>query len=378
MKPSDLNIQAGARFVSGEMQSLLETVTFLVPNWKWLALGSIFVALYFFQISLKWILNKIKINPTYSKEKTFMQFFLRLEVEKSTSWILTLLLGCVLIESLELTVNLEKYLILFFKIILAFYLIRICYLAAEAFGELLHQWGKSAKTVIDDQLAYFASRTIKVFIVVIGCLIALQNFGINVTALLAGLGIGGIALAFAAQDTVANVFGTITILLDSPFKIGDRIKLGDTEGFVEELGFRSTRIRTYYNSVIIVPNQVVAKEKIDNLTNRNGWIRFRQTIGLTYAASPEQIQQFCDTLKNNLLADPTVERDRISISFSGFGDSSLNVVINFHFHIEESEDDTIRAQKYLHLIHQIIDHMKLDFAYPTRTMIMQNAQPNLS
>lgn len=354
------------------MESLFAEVSFLIPNWKWLAIVCVFAGLYFFQVGLKWCIARLKLKGNYKLDKTFMQFFLRLEIEKSISWILTLLLGTVLIEMLSLTLNLEKYLTLFFKVILAFYLIRICYLAAEAFGELLHQWGKSAKTMIDDQLAYFASRTIKVFVVIIGCLIALQNFGVNVTALLAGLGIGGIALAFAAQDTVANVFGTITILLDSPFKIGDRIKIGDTEGFVDELGFRSTRIRTLYNSLIIIPNQIVAKEKIDNLTSRNGWIRFRHVIGLTYAAQPMQLQQFCENLKTILLQDPKVERERISITFSGFGDSSLNVVVSFHFHIEELEDDSIAAQKYLHLIHQMVSQMQLGFAYPTRTLIVQN------
>ncbi len=360
------------------MENLFESTSILVPNWKWMAIACIFITLYFFQLGVKWLISKLKLNRNYKTEKTFMQFFLRLEIEKSISWILTLLLGTVLIESLGLTLNLEKYLTLFFKVILAFYLIRICYLAAEAFGELLHEWGKSAKTMIDDQLAYFASRTIKVFVVIIGCLIALQNFGVNVTALLAGLGIGGIALAFAAQDTVANVFGTITILLDSPFKIGDRIKVGDTEGFVEELGFRSTRIRTYYNSLVVIPNQIVAKEKIDNLTRRNGWIRFRHTIGLTYAATPLQLQQFCESLRQALLQDVTVERERISITFNGFGDSSLNVLVNFHFHVEENEDDTITAQKFLHLIHQLVSQMRLDFAYPTRTLIMPNPSINPS
>ncbi|OFZ31323.1 MAG: hypothetical protein A2622_01665 [Bdellovibrionales bacterium RIFCSPHIGHO2_01_FULL_40_29] len=372
MKSTDFNLEASARFVSSEVENIFETVAFLIPNWKWLALIGIFAGLYFFQMGIKWTLNRIKINQNYFKEKTFMQFFLRLEIEKSISWILTLILGTVLIESLELTLNLEKYLILFFKLILAFYFIRICYLAAEAFGDLLHQWAKNAKTVIDDQLAYFVSRTIKVFVVVIGCLIALQNFGINVTALLAGLGIGGIALAFAAQDTVANVFGTITILLDSPFKIGDRIKIGDTEGTVEELGFRSTRIRTFYNSLIIIPNSTVAKEKIDNFASRNGWVRFRHTIGLTYETTPELIQQFCDQLKSTLTQDPTIDRDRFAVTFNSFGDSTLNIVVNFHFHIDTPEEEFIRAQKYLQVIHHIVIQMKLDFAFPTRTMIIQN------
>ena len=85
-----------------------------------------------------------------------------------------------------------------------------------------------------------------------------------------------------------------------------------------------------------------------------------------------QLQQFCENLKSALLQDPKVERERISVTFSGFGDSSLNLVVSFHFHVEEFEDDTVAAQKYLHLIHQLVSQMRLDFAFPTRTLIMQN------
>ena len=100
------------------MESLFEEVSFLIPNWKWIAIVCIFIGLYFFQVGLKWCIAKIKLNRNYKLDKTFMQFFLRLEIEKSISWILTLLLGNVLIEMLSLTLNLEKYLTLFFKVIL--------------------------------------------------------------------------------------------------------------------------------------------------------------------------------------------------------------------------------------------------------------------
>ena len=372
MKFNNLTLEAGERFVSSEMQSIFENVTFLMPNWKWLALIALFVAVFFFNFAFKFFLKTVKNSQSYFKDKSFMKFFLKVEIEKSIAWAVTALLGNVLVESLQLPINLEKYLLIFFKLILAYNLIRIVYLAAEALGEVIHSWSKGADTTIDDQLIYMASKALKVFVIIIGCLIVLQNFGVNVTALLAGLGLGGVALAFAAQDTVANVFGTITILLDTPFRIGDSIKIGDSEGVVEEVGFRSTRIRTLYNSLIILPNSVVAKERVDNLTARQGWIRFRQVLGLTYQASQEQIQSFAAALKTSLLKDPTIDPARISVTFNSFGESSLNVLVVFHFLLETSEVDVNRFETYLLMIQNLMKQNKLDFAFPTRTLLFDN------
>ncbi len=372
MKSNDLSLESSARFVSNEMQGVFESVIFLMPNWKWLALAAIFAAVYFFNIALKFFLKTVKNSRSYFKDKSFMQFFLKEEIEKSVAWAVTALLGNVLIESLQLPISLEKYLLIFFKLILAYNLIRIVYLAAEAFGEVIHSWSKNSDSTIDDQLIYMASKALKVFVIIIGCLIVLQNFGVNVTALLAGLGLGGVALAFAAQDTVANVFGTITILLDTPFRIGDTIKIGDSEGVVEEVGFRSTRIRTLYNSLIILPNSVVAKEKVDNLTQRQGWIRFRQVLGFTYQATQEQIQSFAGALKSTLMLDPTIDCDRITVTFNSFGESSLNILVVFHFLLGSTDTELERFEIYLNLIQNLMKQNRLDFAFPTRTLLFDN------
>lgn len=377
MTTNDLTIKASAQFLSAEMTDLFDKVIFLIPNWKWLALIIVFIGLGIFKISLSWVVKKTKLKQHYFLEKTFMQLFLKLEVEKSIGWIMTALLGNVLIESLNLTTSLEKYLLILFKLVLAFNLVHICYLAADAFGKLAQDWASKTESTIDDQLAPLATKTLKVLVIIVGLLIFLQNFGVNVTALLAGLGIGGVALAFAAQDTVANVFGTITIILDSPFKIGDRIKIGDTEGLIEEVGFRSTRIRTFYNSVVSIPNSVVAKEKIDNLTNRNNIVRFRQIIGLSYDTTPNQLYQYIENLKLQLKQDQTVDQNKVTITTFGFGDSSLNVLVNFHFYISANEDENVRTANYLNLIHQLTLQMNLEFAFPTRTMIIQN-KPKLA
>lgn len=374
MNDTSFTLEAGQRYISSEVQDVLNTFVMGMPNWKWLSLIAAIVILYFVRFFILWVLTKLKKAENYFPEKNFMHFFLEQPIEKGLSWVIVSTVGLIFMDSLELIPNLDKYLGLTIKLFLSMNVIRTCYLAAEAFGLTIEEWAKTTDTKLDDQLAPFANKTLKVIVIVVGGLIILQNFGVNVTALLAGLGIGGIALAFAAQDTVSNVFGTITILLDSPFKLGDWIKIGDTEGTVVEIGFRSTSIKTFYNSVVTLPNSVVAKEKIDNLSERNGWIRFRHILGFTYDATPEMMQNFSENLKYQLLQDPNIDRERIAIHFNSFGDSALNVIINFHYHLNEGDVDLARINSYLDLIYKVAIEQKLSFAFPTRTMIMQTAQ----
>ena len=144
---------------------------------------------------------------------------------------------------------------------------------------------------LDDQLVPLVIKTSRIAIVILGLLTLIQELGINVFSLLAGLGVGGLAIALAAKDTAANFFGSLMILFDQPFKIGDWIKISDMEGTVEDIGFRSTRIRTFYDSQIIIPNSTVASSQIDNLGKRN-FRRTVETLGLTYSTSKENLELF--------------------------------------------------------------------------------------
>ena len=344
-----------------------------ITNWKWITLALTAFCLYFLRGLLMWVALKIKKSQAKAEDKTFLNFFLEEKIEKPVSWVAISALAFIVIEYLALPVNLDKYLVVIVKLLLTYNIIRICYMAAEAFGFSMLQWAKQTETEFDDQLAPFASRTLKVVVIIVGVLIGLQNFGVNVTALLAGLGIGGVALAFAAQDTVANVFGTITIILDRPFKLGEHIKIGDTEGIIEEVGFRSTRIRTLYNSVVTIPNSVVAKERIDNLSSRNGWIRFRHVLGFTYDASMTQVKEFCEELRYLILQDARVDKNRVVANFNSYGDSSLNVLIAFHFEIKADDVLPKIENEYLEIIHQTAEKHKLSFAFPTRTLLVTNA-----
>ncbi len=362
-----------AALLSGEIEQIMNSVIISVPNWKWLALILGFSLLFLFRGLLVASLILLKRSQKHFGEKNiFVRHLLGLEIEKSISWILLSILAMILTENLDLTLNLEKYLLILCKLFLSYNTICFAYLAVEAFGFVLEAWSAKTSSQIDDQLVPLATKTFKVLVILIGGLIVLQNFGINVTALLAGLGIGGVALAFAAQDTVANVFGTITILLDSPFKLGDRVKILDVEGNVVEVGFRSTRIRTFYNSVITIPNSVVAKEKIDNMSERNNVFRFKTVLGFTYNTTQEQIQNFSENLKYFLKQESIVDQERVTIHFIDFAESSMNVLVSFHYTLNDANLEYKTNENWLFQIHRIANEQKLSFAFPTRTLLIEN------
>lgn len=368
------SIEAGQRFISSEVQDFMNTLVLGLPNWKWLSLTVAAIILLLSRKVIVWLIIKLKQSPGYFLKKSFMQHFIDLEVEKGISWVIVGISGLIVIEALELTAAYNKYLTLGIKLFISVNVIRMCYLAADAFGISMQEWAEGTSTELDDHLAPFARKTLKIAVVIVGALIVLQNFGVNVTALLAGLGIGGVAIAFAAQDTVANMFGTITILLDGPFKLGDVVKIGDTEGTITEIGFRSTRIKTHYNSIVSLPNSVVAKEKIDNLTKRENWIRFNQTLGYTYDTTQHQIDSFCEKLKYRLTLDPDIDKERIAIHLNAFADFSINIIVNFHFKLKEGETIFARNGEYLKLINTVTEETHLSFAYPTQTLILQNKE----
>ncbi|WP_409477776.1 mechanosensitive ion channel family protein [Pseudobdellovibrio sp. HCB154] len=369
--------QTSASFISAEMQEILNHQIVVMANWKWLALAAATLFVLFMNKFVRVLLYKIKKSINLPEERTFFSYFLQQNIERGLSWILAALMGMALVENLELPPNLEKYLLVILKVTLGLHVVRLAYFAADASGLLIDHLAKKRQTQIGDQLAPLATKMLKTLVIIIGSLVILQNFGVNVSAILAGLGLGGVALAFAAQDTVANFFGTVTILLDSPFRVGDHVKIQDVEGVVEEVGFRSTRIRSLTNTLVTLPNSTVAKEKVDNITERRGVCRFRHILGFTYSATPEQIDQFSEQLRYHLKQDPRVQQDRVAVQFHELADSSQNILVNFHFVVQPDESEALILQKYLLDIVKLSQASKLDFAFPTRTLIMESAKLSL-
>lgn len=214
-------------------------------------------------------------------------------------------------------------------------------------------------------------RSLKLFITVIGVILVVQNLGYSVGSLLAGLGIGGLAVALAAQDSLANLFGSVTIAADLPFKVGDHIRCAGFEGTVELVGLRSTRIRTFENSIVQVPNKTVANEAIENFTRREKR-RVTQVIGLVYSTSPAMLTGIVEELRGILAKDPDVVPDSALVHFSDFGASSLDIHLVY---FTKSLDIRVHRETRQRLNLAFMDcvaRQGSSFAFPTRTLHVES------
>ncbi len=202
------------------------------------------------------------------------------------------------------------------------------------------------------------------------CIVAvLDSVGIRVMGLVAGLGIGGVAVAFAAQKTIENLFGSLAIAVDRPFQIGDFVRLGDHVGTVTEVGLRSTRIRTMDRTVISIPNGTLLSERVENYSARDRYW-YRTTIGLLYGSSRAQIELIVDEIKKFLLEHPRVYHDGVRVRFARFGDSALEVHVQTWILAKDYHDSTAVAEELNFEILGIVERSGSGFAFPSQTIYM--------
>ncbi|HIP31744.1 MAG TPA: mechanosensitive ion channel family protein [Crocinitomicaceae bacterium] len=215
---------------------------------------------------------------------------------------------------------------------------------------------------LDDQLLPVIRKTLKTGIWILGIVIGMNNAGFDVAALIAGLGIGGIALAFAAQDTIKNIFGGIMVFLDKPFKMKDRIKINGWDGEVEEIGVRSTRLRTLEGRLVTIPNGQFSDHAIENVTLEPSR-KVKISLGLTYETTPDQMERAMELLKEIAISNPNVEDKDIFISFNSWGDFSMGIL--FIYFMKKDEDIfTTQSEMNMEILKRF-NGEGLEFAYPT-------------
>ena len=179
-------------------------------------------------------------------------------------------------------------------------------------------------------------------------------------------------LAFAAQDTIGNFFGSITVLFDRPFGIGDWIVIGDVEGTVERVGFRSTRVRTFYNSMVTIPNSKMVNTQVDNYGARR-YRRARVMLSLTYDTAPEKIDAFCEGIRELIRLHPYTRKDYYHVYFNQFADSSLNILLYTFFEVPDWGTELRERHRLFVDILRLADRLGVEFAFPTQTVVLQRA-----
>lgn len=240
----------------------------------------------------------------------------------------------------------------------------------------LSRWTGRTETTLDDQLLPFIRKSLRAFVVVLALVMAIQNLGYSISGLLASLGIGGLAVALAAKDALSNIFGSVMILLDRPFGLGDWIKAGDMEGTVEEIGFRSTKIRTFAKTLISVPNNVIANLPLDNFS-RMPKRRIKLTIGVTYGTTPAQMRAAVAKIRTLLREHPAIDQEFFLVNFTDFGSSSLDILV-YCFTNTTVWGEYLDAREDVSLkIMEILEEMGLEIAFPSRTVYLEQRQGDM-
>ena len=245
------------------------------------------------------------------------------------------------------------------------------YLLVNLLDARLIRWAAATESTIDDVLAPLIGKTLRIFIVVIGGILIVQNLtGIQIGPLIASLGIGGLAIALAAKDTIANFFGTLTILYDKPFQIGERIILDNYDGVIEKVGFRSTRIRLLTGHLVTIPNEKVVNTGLENIAKRPH-IRWLTNIGITYDTPPAKVDKAVQILEEILKDHEGMNPDfPPRVYFNGFNDWSLNIMVIAWYHPPNYWDYQSWLQRTCLEIMQQFEAEGIDFAFPSRTLYL--------
>lgn len=354
----------------------LRTRSFLLENWKWLgilfaiAIGFIAdkLASFFLQHFIKQFRRTTQL-PALKETPDDLLRPLAMLVMTGIWW------AC--LNLLSLPNQAMVILLVAVKILAGFAGVWGAYRLVDLVTLFLRHQADQTDTKVDDVLVPLISKTLKVFVTVIGITFVASNLNLNVSSLLASLGLGGLAFALAAKDVVQNLFGSITVILDRTFHTGDWIIVNDIEGSVEEVGLRSTRVRTFYDSLVTVPNAVFITAKVDNMGQRR-YRRLKCNIALTYDTPPDKIEAFCEGVRELIRLHPYMRKDYYHVYLNSLGASSLDVLVYVFWETPDWATELRERQRFLLDILRLAKAQKVDMAFPTQTLHLLRPEDEVS
>ncbi len=224
---------------------------------------------------------------------------------------------------------------------------------------------------IDSQLIRLVIRLMTIIAAIAILIAGADRLGLPAYSVIAGLGVGGLAVALAAQQTLANLLGSLIIMFEKPFAIGHWIKLKDIEGTVEKVGFRSTRIRTFYNSLVTIPSSQLINSTVDNMELRE-YRQVKTILNLTYDTPVEKIEEFVEGVKQILETHPDTRKDNIQVFLYEFGPHSLDILLNFFLQVPDRVAELFKRQEILLDILRLVEAKGIRFAFPTQTLHIES------
>lgn len=244
--------------------------------------------------------------------------------------------------------------------------------SSDLCGLLLASAQQQMDIAASKTLSNFLNKVYQALVAALAGITVLNELGFNASGLITGVGLAGLTVSLAAQDTASNLFSGLVILLERPFDLGDWISVGDVEGTVEDITFRSTKIRALDNSLYVLPNSTVGSATINNANNRSKRL-FRFTLGVVYTVTRAQLERLMADLESFLKNDKNVYEDSVTVRLTGFGSSSIDILVSCY--VRTTDMGTFLAiQNQLNL--DILDIMRkngVGFAYPSASVYLENA-----
>lgn len=332
-----------------------------VEQWG-ISLGILLIFILLAKISY-WVIGKT-VKQFTSKTKTKLDDLIVDKMEEPV--IMMIILSGFLIAFHRLTFK-ENVQLFFEKAIYLAWAVNITWMFVRLIDAFMHEYltpyAQRSDNKLDDQLIPIVRRGIRIALWIMGLIVGLNNAGFDVAALIAGLGIGGLAVALAAQDTVKNIFGGMMIFLDKPFRIGDRVIIDGMDGVIEDIGLRSTRIRQLDGRVITMPNGHFSESPVLNIT-KEPKRRVNVKLGLIYDTPEEKMQEAQDILHAIAASHPGLDETQTIVLFDSFGDFSLNISF---FYFIKTDQDYMKVMGEVNM--EILKRYRaagLEFAYPTQ------------
>jgi MscS family membrane protein len=365
-----------------------KTFSFLVSHLQsWIPNGSIF-DIQFWQYTLFGIFTILGFLVGRVCDRFFVfqikkfnerqKINIRLEVlSKMRRPLVALAIGLVLmIGTPQMMLSIQPSLALHFiyKTIISLSVIFLLSSMIDIICDIFTKKAENTESKLDDQLIPLIRRATKLVLWLFGGIFVLQNLNIEVTALLAFSSVSGVAIALASKDTVENLFGSIMVFVDQPFQIGDWVIIdGSIEGVVEEVGFRSTRIRSFAHSLISVPNAKIAHCTVDNFGKRK-YRRFKTMIGLRYDTTTTQMETYIERVREYLQQNPEIWNDGIYIYFRNLGAHSLDIMVYTFFEVPDWRAELAAREQCLLQFMRIAEEVGVGFAFPTTTIEVEQPE----
>ena len=366
--------------------SLRQRIISITPNWllkenlvlkniQWLGLVLIILISFIVDRVFRHIIVKRTLSffeNKHVKVKKLKSFFENENYSRPFGLLANLIVFRLLLPLLELNANVLNVVLITTKVLMGVIVVLAVTKLIDIISLFLLERAKETENKFDDILVPLINKTSRFFVYAFGIIYIGDALNLNMKNLLAGMGIGGIAFALAAKDTLSNLFGSFTVLMDRPFSIGDWVVINDKiEGTVEDVGLRSTRIRTFYDSLISVPNGNLTSAYIDNNGKRR-FRRFSTKITVEYNTPAQKIENFCEAIRRLVLSYPNTRKDYFHVYFSSMSSSSLDILVYVFFIVPDWSEELKEKHNFLLDIKRIAEEMKINFAFPTQTLHLIN------